>query len=438
MPTTALDIRDQVANPRGRFQLLINGSPLIDNQLDYQIYTAQRTVFRKKPATVVNPFRKDGTRPPSAYRTEWLRSAPSIPATYSLRWDFSNVQKFVFSDVPSYIVTKERAGHSLEQITAGLMQINPWDELGADGEARTKTLGKLSQKKWDLGVAALELKQTIGLVTQLARSTTSALDSLINLVPRQRKKLNAFFREVRRHDDFYRAASRVGLKDTSLLEDLKNGWMSYSFGVKPLVSDVHNAGTYLSDLLFKEQLALDFTVRAGAQRRSDHVNVQTDPFAPVRHHLFGEREVRVHYAVRYDLPMGGVGPVSELGLDNPLSIAYEGTRLSWLFDYVWDWGSWLESLTAARGLVFREGTRSILKRTRYNRVVQEPTQAGYVASSPSGPVYVDVGVFERVLLPSSGLMPAMLPSFRNSIGLVQMGQSLFALSDLLGGKPGLR
>ena len=149
-----------------------------------------------------------------------------------------------------------------------------------------------------------------------------------------------------------------------------------------------------------------------------------------------------HYSICYEMPTGHVSNITSLGLDNPWKIGWEVTRLSWMFDYVVGVGDWVSSFTATNGMIFREGTRSMLKRLvsealhAKDLLGSDPTL--YVKTMP--PLrggYVQRGQFTRIVL-ESGISPAVVPQIKSRLGLVQMANSLFALSSVLGGRPGLR
>lgn len=265
------------------------------------------------------------------------------------------------------------------------------------------------------------------------------VDKTINAKRRMKQQLRRFFQRVRQHGDFYQAAAEVGLKNVSILEDLRDAWMQYSFGVRPLIGDIQSSGQYLSDLLFKDAAAITFRVKAGAKRESQVNDLLSDLSDPVHRRALGTTTVLVHYSVVYEMPIGGVGPMNELGLSNPYATAWELTTLSWMVDYALGVGEWLQSLTATKGLIFREGCRSELERCVISSVELESDGAvDYIR--PAGPLVtaIESGKFTRGLIPAGGLTPAIAPTWKNSIGLIQLGQSLFALSNVFQGKPGLR
>lgn len=433
MPSPAIDTNISTRN-RSRYKLWWFNNP---PKYDYDQWLGHSNCsLLRKPATIVNPIREDGTRAMSGYSTEWYRGTVKHGTLKVV--DGGHVRTQTWSSVPSSNL------HPHWQDVDNAYAFTPSMELGATFESTTRTLGKLSQKKWDLGVTALELRQTAGLVTDLAHGMVGALDSLLKGSKTTRQKTDAFLREVSRDGDFYRAAHQVGLRNTRVLEIARERWMQYQFGVRPLVRDIHDAGQYLSDRLFGERkLSVLIAVKAGAQRRRAF-EAYARPLSKTVSYLGilqdGYELCQSHCSVVYELPTGQVSPITELGLDNPWSIAWEVSRLSWMVDYAVGIGDWLSSFTAANGLIFREGCRSTLRRL----VVQNVTtrldpHAGVDSMSYSGdgPVYIEHGHFKREVL-TRGLMPAVLPSVKSKLGLVQLANSLMALSHVARGGPAVR
>lgn len=435
MPSEAINLRLQVVQSPALLKVWRRGTLISSTDVSMTSY-ADRSEYLDKPATVINPVRDDGTRAMSAYATTWFRG--QNPGTVSGDQPFGNFT-YEYVGYPRVLIRNATVGGTWASLVAGWRQVSPSDVLACDQEARTKTLNKLSQKKWDLGVTALELRQTAGLVTDLAQSMSKTLLSMLEAHKRQKQVIHRFFRSVQRHGDFYRAAAEVGLRDISLLEDLRDRWMQYQFGIKPLVNDSYSAAEALSHLLYQDGYPLLAVAKAGAERRARIrlIGPNVDPFERV---YFGDAEVRVHYSVVYEIPLGTTGPINVLGLDNPASLLWEGTRLSWMWDYVVDIGGWLSSLTATNGMIFREGCRSELQRCTFHtsRVQSYANTTFTVRSKAESPMYVESGKFERTLIGPSGLLPAMVPSIRNDLGLTQLGNSLFALSHIMSGGAGVR
>lgn len=436
MPSPAITQKDLTLWSPSRRRLVDtrNGSVLVPWQTQPQNQSAQGVKVLFKPATVVNARRPDGTRAMSAYATRFMGVIPHKPCSFkqsvpgtAYAWEYEN---YPSTDIPGGI-------DALNAFNSYLAVIPPLDRLAADAEARTRVLGKLSQKKWDLGVTALEIKQTAGLVTEGAMSFVRAIDSIIRAHRNSKEAIHRFFRQVVRHGDFYKAAAEVGMTNTRLLESIRSMWMQYQFGVKPLVHDIMDSSTFLAEHMTHVDTSVLLRVKAGAERRGAARRTTRGGAEPYpRFTLTGDTEVRVHFSAVYEMPIGTTGPINQLGLDNAGSLFWEVTRLSWMYDYFIGIGSWLESLTASRNMVFREGCRSELRRFVTSSLhVSDWTSNKTLANRP---FLSQGGMFERDLIAPPGIMPAIMPVPRSDLGLVQLGNAIFALSSVAQGKPGLR
>lgn len=403
---------------------------------------------QRRPALVINPKRPDGTRRMSSWNNRWFKSA-TPGATFGIVANATapaSTRQTLYTGTSLLSKLPDRqpsAGQygTYWEIVENLLPWSPSLEVTSDQVARTKVLNKLSQKKWDLGVTALEMKQTAGLVTDLAQSLVGQVEGLINSRKNMRRKLNDFFRDVRRQGSFDKAAVNVGLSDTNLLNDLRSKWMQYQFGIKPALMDVDNAVNFLSDALHQHGLSVLVAARAGHESKDTGWVEQLGRYNGIcTADLQYEETCVTHYSVVYELPTGHVSAVNALGLDNPYNIAWEVSRLSWMVDYVVGVGDWLQSFTAANGMIFREGSRSTLRRVSGSQVRVNSLNVNrnltFVPPRSTG-VWVDKGHFRRELL-THGVVPAFVPQIKSELGLVQLANSLFAMSSVLGGKPGLR
>lgn len=378
----------------------------------------------------------------AAWNKQWFR-AVCKPSNWSAdNKPGKDAWCFRFSDYPAFsaLPLGETPAEAWSDII-GSFPFTPLLELYSDQVAKTKVLGKIGQKKWDLGVAAGELKQTVGLVTDLADGLTQQVLSLINSRKQIRNQLNQFFRDVRRQGDFYKAAENVGLRDLDLLNTLRDRWMGYQFGVRPLYQDLEDATNWLADYIHNVQGPMLVKAKAGHEsvttKRGKNGCVLSG--VEVRPHF--REECFTHYSVVYEMPTGQVPLLTQLGLDNPYQVAWELTKLSWMFDYVIGIGDWLGSFTAANGLVFREGCKSVLRRqiTTGFQITRHPSWD--VDNQLSDPPDLDGsmierGDFTRTLL-TSGVVPGVVPQIKANLDGLQLGNSLFALSNVFSGRGAL-
>lgn len=403
----------------------------------------QRSQAVQCPPTTSNP-QVHGIRAMAPWNKRWFRSH-CIPSSWSISQQIpGGSMDYEYSGVTplSLAPSTTHPGEFWDLVTRWWPS-SPVMEFSADQEARTSTLNKLSQKKWDLGVTALELRQTAGLVTDLAKGMTKTVENLVNSRHNARQQVDSFFRKVREHGSFDKAAEQVGMTDVKLLDTLKDRWMQYQFGVRPLLNDVDNATTYLADKL-AQGTPMIVRAKAGAERVDTYMgsrNCSGDGMGLLNIRPRIEETCQVHYSVVYEMPTGQVSDLTSLGLDNPWNVGWEVARLSWMVDYVVGVGDWLQSFTAANGLVFREGCRSRLRKLAVTEWITEQGPVSGKVVLERAPdlsrVYFDYGDFKRELL-ETRLYPAVVPSIKSTLGLTQLANSLFAMSNVLGGKPGLR
>lgn len=393
----------------------------------------------KHPATVRNVRGADGNWPRSAWNKSWFQvfvpstSWSTQPKPGYDAWFVREASTPVVGDLYPY------ADNWQWWLNHNRFQPSAIDRLNADNTARTKVLNKVAQKKWDIGVTVAEFAQTAGMVTSLATRLVDGADRLMNLRRNSREQINRLFKQVRKHDDFYRAAAEVGMKDTRLLENIRDGWMEVQFGLKPLMYDIHDAGAALDESIFEHDNGLLVVAKAGHTVKGKISVPLPITNAPFQTHLICDTSVSCHASVSYKVPTDGVSRITTLGLDNPASILWEATCLSWMVDYGFGVGDWLSSFTAANGLEYIDGSMSTTQRCTANEVQhtnlhphnvweKKPSTRGVVLSS---------GTFTRELL-ASGVTPAIAPQIKSKMSLVQLANSLSALSTMFGGGRAVR
>lgn len=407
----------------------------------YEADTVHNSICLKHPATIHNKRGPDGTWPRSAWDKSWFRCF--VPGT---RWSTQVkpgrsawFQPKAFTGIIGTLSTS-----TTQQWTenAARFRPDPLDVLNAENTARTKVLNKLATKKWDLGVTVLEFRQTAELVSSLATSVTKGIIDICSLRQKTRKQTNALFRRVRQHDDFYRAAHEVGMRDTRFLEECRDRWMELQFGIKPLVYDIEDAGQTLSDAIFGDKWVPGLTVdvKSGHTiKGSRNFLMPVAPNVPFSTRLRCATEVNCHISASYRVPTEGLAMYNQLGLDNAASIAWEATRLSWMVDYAFGVGDWLSSFSAAAGLEFISASMSTTLRCTADSVQHHMEDGDLVFTRKPATIGVilDSGKFTRVLLPH-GVFPAFAPPIKSELSLVQLANSLSAISGLLGGKSATR
>lgn len=393
----------------------------------------------KHPATIHNVRGPDGNWPRSPWNKSWFRMF--IPKT---TWETAakpGYDAWFYPEGRTPMVGDLYPYADAHQWDINHVRFQPpaIDVLNAGNTARTKALLKVAQKKWDLGVTIAEFAQTADLVSSFSRRIVDGVDSLINLRRNSREQINRLFKQVRKHGDFYRAAAEVGMKDTRLLESIRDGWMEVQFGIKPLVYDIQDASTALDHEIFERGNGLLVVAKAGHTVKGRIVVPCNIVNAPFQTRLVCDTVASCHVSASYKVPTDGVSRLTTYGLDNAPAIFWEATRLSWMVDYALGVGDWLQSFTAANGLEYIDGSISSTQRCTAVEV-QHSGLVGdndWVKKPGTQGVVLDSGRFSRELLPH-GVLPAFAPQIKSSMSLVKLANTLSALTTMLGGKPGLR
>ncbi len=156
------------------------------------------------------------------------------------------------------------------------------------------------------------------------------------------------FGEVTR--DFARAAKKAKAGAKSI----GGAYLTYAFGVAPILDDIQNATDQLDKHLDSVQTRVK--VRAG----------NTSCFEESRVQIQGENRSmtnasdRTEIGVSYFVTDPALFTASKVGITNPVLTAYQLTRLSFLVDYVWNLGNYLDKCENALGfgLLFKSGYKT--------------------------------------------------------------------------------
>lgn len=229
--------------------------------------------------------------------------------------------------------------------------------------------------------------------------------------------------------DFARAVKRR----FGSTKDIANGWLQWQYGWKPLVSDVFNVLDERNRLVLNNMEK--FRVRRTRPIMVDQLVLKNVPFlgsqAPVR--VFGKGKASCEIAIAIDIPAFDLARWTSL---NPVSIAWELTPYSFVFDWFLDVGSYLRNLETGLlyGSLFRwgyvselfvyDGTEDVDPKGTYlfvngnNRAFAKKVQAKYRHRQ-----------FQRSVLTSYPL--PRKPSFKADLGSYRLLSAAALLRQLL-------
>lgn len=186
---------------------------------------------------------------------------------------------------------------------------------------------KLQNGRVNLGNALAESKTTLGHIASTATDVLLA------------------YRAARR-GDVKSVAKHLGVKPGGRARPDK-AWLEYQYAWKPLLGDIYDAYNSLQKAFDQKGQILHV------------VRVVTDTAKPTRANVSGSstRKHRCHIWCRVD--QAGLHAATQLGLTNPLAIAWELMPYSFVVDWMLPIGNVLSACTAPMGLTFLSGSVSV-------------------------------------------------------------------------------
>lgn len=298
-------------------------------------------------------------------------------------------------------------------------------------EAMAKLFASVRKKKessLDLGLAIAELGQTWNLFASTAARINRSYRAL-----RRGKVREAFqslhanvsgLRDVRPRTNWTHTPDDPSL-DAQALARWRDQHLQWTYGVMPLLNDVDSAAKKLASLLAHKPPVVRVS---GQSSRTTTTNALLRPFIQgVQRECSTslEEEVRVKHVVWYTVTDAMVSHAESLGLLNPLSLAWQTSPMTFVFDWMLDVGGWLRNLTAFFGLQFHSGCSSRsghVTRTYYyggmtkrefgsyswyddNGALQYAPFETYFEEITASSVVLKTGGFRRVVLEALPLPP---------------------------------
>lgn len=401
--------------------------------------------WEKRPDSVSNPIRNDGTRAPSAWWC-YRSSTTHTLRTFVEEWEEGGyVRRSINHNVPA---TNRLLGGSRDDVVElgiGWLWGHPEFPYSYEALAVTRALTKLRNQQYEFGSTLGELKESAQFVAQAAGDVVDFLSGLSNRLPGNRQDLVAFFMSLgpgdlrnarnQRYSKKVRESANVlwGRKAEKLMASAINMWMAFQFAVKPLLYDINDASKALGEALWGDDPEpLRITVTSGSQGVDRHTTV-----LPGLHNAWKVRygvdvETRVRINAVYDVVPTEASRLQQMGLTNSFAVGFELTTLSWMVDYLFNVGDWLATLTPVEGATFVEGTLTRFQQA-WPGAAEEVIPIGDTLVRGQGRSTWSCNMMriERELIPSYGLLPAFRPVFRNKLNLTRMANSLGALSNLV-------
>lgn len=250
----------------------------------------------------------------------------------------------------------------------------PMCPAGVIQKAEIQALQALKAQRVNFGNALGERAQT----AQLVGDTLHRLAGVVNAVRRMDPELALKRLDNPRYYRYLRNKIRNNVKTPFQL------WLELQYGWKPFLSD---ADQTFKSLISAEDAARRVTasVRGKSFWVEESTTALSDGWGP--HYVDYERYTKTKHKVfvRLDYEKNEnplLASASQLGLTNPLSIAWELTPWSFVADWFLPIGNYLDVLDADFGWTFKGGSRSVK-----STMTTTPRNATVRSSYPPWPVY---------------------------------------------------
>lgn len=379
------------------------------------------------PTGVDNPVQPDGSRARSAWSNQFASLA--VPFVNCLTEADTPWGDKVQYRILAPVLPDNSIRLAVGKVSPASMGDFPYE---VEARARSSFLKKLAGSTAQLGVTLAEMKQTVGLTRSLAEDILKGIDKSIRAgrnLPRQVVREIVNFGKLPKK--FPREKTAAYNRRIARERAVLDKWLETQFGLKPLVSDIDEIGRGLSDLLFEQELPMELTITSGAKINQyvEFTGESTPVFAGCTVDGWGDTTVKCHISADYEVPLSQSRTWNQWGLANPASLVWEVTQFSWLVDYVFQVGDWLESLTASTGVIPLGG--SISRLAKLERMSTRIVPSGFMTViQPSGwvPISVhNVGWFDRSLV--SEVHPSLRPTIRNKLDLTRLANVLSVLAQ---------
>lgn len=222
-------------------------------------------------------------------------------------------------------------------------------------EVVTKALNKIADQKINLGENLATFRQTLGMFTSRAATLKDAL-----LYAKRRNDWKDFLqssaRDLRRRfgRDFFRYSS-YDVRKKGLLKKSAESYLEYVYGLRPLMNDVYTVWQLLKDQS-PESLLLS---GKGSGQRTIHKEPDSGNITGTsvfRNGGTAELRARCSLFARIDPDYKGLRALNQLGLSNPLGLAWDLVPYSFVVDWFVPIGPVLYALSARAGLIFVDGS----------------------------------------------------------------------------------
>lgn len=211
-------------------------------------------------------------------------------------------------------------------------------------------------------------------------------------------------------------------------QEVANDWLMWQYGVKPLIADLQGAVEQFADdrpLVFDviSKKSREVSLPSGIYNQSAFVKCTSSKSSSAK--------VTVTYKARIKLSFPGSSVLSQLGLTNWLSLAYEVTPYSFVLDWLWPLGDYLNNQDAFMGAEVLSVHRTIFIKEKHamSRSFGGVDTSGYTWESKSAGFKTEKVYCERKLL--SIVPPLRLPNLKDPVSITHVANAAALITQLL-------
>lgn len=229
--------------------------------------------------------------------------------------------------------------------------------------ANARALGMLKRGAWDAGQFFAELQETIGFLV----NPLSSIRSLTEAYAENHRKLLNRYRKI---------GKRNPLEEQSLLDGMADLWLSYSYGIKPLMSDVYSILQLVEKGLTEPVPRFSINVE---ETDGDYgLPGFNDGYLPREVNGTCKRGINLRFNAKITSPTGY--QLWRHGLTNPLVWYWDNVRLSFVVDWFLHVRTFLASLQMPIGVSFYDGYETIWVKNDYVAKYTLIREGGYANS----------------------------------------------------------
>lgn len=214
----------------------------------------------------------------------------------------------------------------------------------------------LAQSDASAKVAACENKS-------MSQALVSASDAKINLsvaLAEASKTSDLILSTANRVDRAIRALRRRNFREVARILNLPSNrvhrtWLEYKYGWMPLLMDVKGAAEFFAQQHVGRPARFVVHGRATSEH-SFNYDLEFTPYGGLPTAMLRRRlnfSVEAHTKMWLELTHPNYSAMQQLGLTNPALVAWELVPYSFVFDWFYSVGDWLQGMTALQGVSIR-------------------------------------------------------------------------------------